>query len=84
MLAQIAKEAGVTHYVWSSAPNIEKRTLGQLNVPHFTGKAKVNKVIRSLGFPYWTIVMPSFFYQNWATTLAPQKGSLLNNRNMTL
>ncbi|CAI5990416.1 unnamed protein product [Closterium sp. NIES-65] len=36
-----ARGAGVQHMVWSTLPHVHRLSKGQLNVPHFTNKAKV-------------------------------------------
>ena len=68
-----AKHAGVKHFVWSTLPDVEAISGGKLHVPHFTGKAKVNRVVKEAGFPNHTFVIAPFYYQNLIGVLAPQK-----------
>jgi uncharacterized protein YbjT (DUF2867 family) len=67
-----AKEAGVKHLIWSTLPNVETISGGNFNVPHFTGKAKVDRVVRDADFVNYTFVIAPFFYQNLAGAVAPQ------------
>jgi uncharacterized protein YbjT (DUF2867 family) len=68
-----AKDAGVKHLIWSTLPDVEAISGGKLHVPHFTGKAKVDRIVKEAGFPHHTFVIAPFFYQNLLGTLAPQK-----------
>jgi uncharacterized protein YbjT (DUF2867 family) len=68
-----AKDAGVKHVVWSSLPDVEAISGGKLHVPHFTGKAKVNRIVKEAGFANHTFVIAPFYYQNLLGVLAPQK-----------
>ncbi len=68
-----AKEAGVKHFVWSTLPDVEAISGGKLHVPHFTGKAKIDRIVRDAGFAHHTFVIAPFFYQNLVGLLAPQK-----------
>jgi len=68
-----AKDAGVKHFVWSTLPNVEAISGGRFDVPHFTGKAKVDRVVAEARFANHTFVIAPFFYQNLAGALAPQK-----------
>jgi len=72
-MAQIAKEVGVRHFVWSTLPNVNEISGGRYDVPHFTDKAKVNRFVQQLGFQYSTFVMPAFYYQNFGTFFAPKR-----------
>src|SRR3954464_6828951 len=68
-----AKDAGVKHFVWSTLPDVEAISGGQFDVPHFTGKAKVDRIVKEAGFAHHTFVIAPFFYQNLVGPLAPQK-----------
>ena len=68
-----AKDAGVKHLIWSTLPDVEAISGGKLDVPHFTGKAKIDRVVKEAGFAYHTFVIAPFFYQNLVGALAPQK-----------
>jgi uncharacterized protein YbjT (DUF2867 family) len=68
-----AKEAGVKHFVWSTLPDVEAISGGKLHVPHFTGKAKVDRIVKDAGFAHHTFVIAPFFYQNLVGVSAPQK-----------
>jgi uncharacterized protein YbjT (DUF2867 family) len=68
-----AKDAGVQHFIWSTLPNVETISRGKLDVPHFTGKAKSDRIVREAGFAHHTFVIAPFFYQNLLGVMAPQK-----------
>ena len=68
-----AKEAGVKHFIWSTLPDVETISGGKLHVPHFTGKAKVDRIVKEAGFAHHTFVIAPFFYQNLVGLMAPQK-----------
>jgi uncharacterized protein YbjT (DUF2867 family) len=68
-----AKDAGVKHLVWSTLPDVEAISKGKLHVPHFTGKAKVDRVVKEAGFANHTFVIAPFYYQNLVGPLAPQR-----------
>jgi uncharacterized protein YbjT (DUF2867 family) len=70
---RVAKDAGVEHLVWSTLPNVEAISGGKFDVPHFTGKAKVDPIVKAAGFASHTFVIPPFYYQNLVGALAPQK-----------
>src|SRR5882672_4315082 len=59
-----AKDSGVEHLIWSTLPDVEAISGGKLNVPHFTGKAKVDRIVKDAGFPNHTFVIAPFYYQN--------------------
>lgn len=68
-----AKDAGAQHFIWSTLPNVETISHGKLDVPHFTNKAKIDRIVREAGFAYHTFVIAPFFYQNLLGAMAPQK-----------
>ncbi len=68
-----AKEAGVKHFIWSTLPDVEAISHGKLHVPHFTGKAKVDRIVEEAGFTNHTLVIAPFYYQSLIGVLAPQK-----------
>jgi uncharacterized protein YbjT (DUF2867 family) len=68
-----AKDAGVKHLIWSTLPNVEAISGGAFNVPHFTGKATVDQIVKDAGFAHHTFVVAPFYYENLFGALAPQK-----------
>ena len=68
-----AKDAGAKHLIWSTLPNVEAISGGKFDVPHFTGKAKVDRVVKDGGFENYTFVIAPFYYQNLAGALGPHK-----------
>jgi len=70
---RVAKDAGVKHFVWSTLPDVEAISRGKFHVPHFTGKANVDRVVKEAGFANHTFVVAPFYYQNLIGVLGPQK-----------
>src|SRR5436309_9522337 len=68
-----AKEAGVKHFIWSTLPDVEAISGGKFHVPHFTGKAKVDSIVKAAGVASHTFVIAPFYFQNLAGVLGPQK-----------
>jgi uncharacterized protein YbjT (DUF2867 family) len=68
-----AKDAGVKHFIWSTLPDVEAISGGNFDVPHFTGKAKIDQLVKDGGFENYTFVIAPFYYQNLAGVFAPQK-----------
>src|SRR6266404_5644647 len=68
-----AKDAGVKHFVWSTLPDVEAISGGKFHVPHFTDKAKVDRIVKEAGFANHTFVIAPFYYQNLIGVLAAQK-----------
>jgi uncharacterized protein YbjT (DUF2867 family) len=68
-----AKAAGVKHFIWSTLPDVKAISGGKFDVPHFTGKAKVDRVVTEAGFANHTFAIAPFYYQNLAGAMAPQQ-----------
>lgn len=68
-----AKDAGVKHFVWSTLPDVEAISGGKFDVPHFTGKAKIDRIVKEAGFPHHTFVIAPGYYQNFVGALAAHK-----------
>jgi uncharacterized protein YbjT (DUF2867 family) len=68
-----AKHAGVKHFVWSTLPDVEAISRGKFHVPHFTGKAKADRIVKEAGLANHTFVIAPFYYQNLIGVLAPHK-----------
>jgi uncharacterized protein YbjT (DUF2867 family) len=68
-----AKDASVKHFVWSTLPDVEAISGGRFDVPHFTGKAKIDRIVKEAGFPHHTFVIAPGYYQNFVGSLAPRK-----------
>jgi uncharacterized protein YbjT (DUF2867 family) len=60
--AQIAKEAGIKHFVYTSVASAHRET----GIPHFENKWRIEQTIKQLGFPSWTVIRPVFFMENLA------------------
>jgi len=60
-IAEIAKKAGVEHYVYTSVGSAHHNT----GIPHFDNKWRVEETLRGLGFPSHTIIRPVFFMDNF-------------------
>jgi len=69
---QAAKEAGISHFVWSTLPDVEQISNGKFKVPHFTGKAKADELVKNADFQYHTFVQPPFYFQNLTGTMSAQ------------
>jgi len=67
-----AKAAGIEHFIWSTLPHVESISKGEFDVPHFTGKAKVDEMVKNAEFKYSTFVQPPFYYQNLVGVSGPQ------------
>jgi uncharacterized protein YbjT (DUF2867 family) len=59
-IAALAREAGVSHYVYSSVGSAHRHT----GIPHFENKARIEDTVRSLAFPSHVILRPVFFMEN--------------------
>jgi uncharacterized protein YbjT (DUF2867 family) len=59
-IAELAKEAGVQHFVYTSVASADRET----GIPHFDSKFEVEKTLRALGFPSYVILRPVFFLEN--------------------
>jgi uncharacterized protein YbjT (DUF2867 family) len=70
---EAAKQAGVQHLIWSTLPNVSAISEDKIHVPHFTTKARVERVVREAGFAHHTFVIAPFYYQNLTGAMAPQK-----------
>ena len=60
-LAEVARRAGVQHYVYSSVASAHRRT----GIPHFENKWRIEQAVRKLGFPSYAILRPVFFMENF-------------------
>jgi uncharacterized protein YbjT (DUF2867 family) len=58
-----AKDAGVKHFVWSTLPNVEAISGGKFHVPHFTGKARIDRIVKETGFELHSFVIAPMYYQ---------------------
>src|SRR5258706_16446966 len=68
-----AKDAGVKHFVWSTLPNVEEISGGKFHVPHFTGKARIDSIVKAAGFASHTFVIAPFYFQNLTGAFGGQK-----------
>jgi uncharacterized protein YbjT (DUF2867 family) len=66
-----AKRAGVSHFVWSTLPDVETISGGKYEVAHFTSKAKVDILVRDAGFATHTFVEAPFYFENLIMNMPP-------------
>src|SRR5437660_11925414 len=52
-----AQDAEVKHFVWSTLHDVEAISGGKFDVPHLTGEAKVDQVVKDGGFENYTFVI---------------------------
>jgi uncharacterized protein YbjT (DUF2867 family) len=72
-LAELARRAGVQHYVYTSVGSAHLRT----GIPHFDNKARIEELVRSLKFPSHVILRPVFFMENLVSPWFLQGDKLL-------
>jgi len=72
-LVDAAKEAKITHFVWSTLPDTVTESKGKYKVPHFTHKSLVEQYAKTAGFPYHTYVAAPFYYSNFGAFFKPKK-----------
>jgi uncharacterized protein YbjT (DUF2867 family) len=60
-LAEIAKQRGVQHFVYTSVASAHRKT----GIPHFDNKSRIEETIRRLRFPSHVIIRPVFFMDNF-------------------
>ena len=71
-MADAARRAGVSHFVYTSVANADKNT----GIPHFDSKYEIEKHIQSIQLPY-TIVRPVSFMENWEYSRADIENGIL-------
>ena len=69
---QAAKDAGVNHFIWSTLSELERKCIGKFDVQLFTGKAKVDELIKVAVFENYTFVQPPFCFQNLTGMMGAQ------------
>src|SRR5687768_17904925 len=52
-----AKDAGAKHFVWSTLPDVEAISDGKFDARHFTGKARIDRIVQEAGFEHYTVVI---------------------------
>lgn len=68
-VADVAKEVGVQHLIFSTLLHVTETTKGRLShVPHFDGKAEVERHIRDSGVPC-SFYLPGYFMSNFKSML---------------
>jgi len=59
-LAELARKAGVRHFVYSSVASAHRQT----GIPHFDNKWRIEETVRMLRFPSHVVLRPVFFMEN--------------------
>ena len=71
-LVDAVAESGVRHFVFSTLPHVAAITGGELSVPHFDLKARLEQRTVALGIPA-TFVHVAFYYENFLGFLPPRR-----------
>lgn len=72
-LADAAKRARLSHFVYSSVASADRNT----GIPHFESKNRIEQHIRNTGLRY-TIFRPVFFMENWLGMRDQIRGGVLS------
>jgi uncharacterized protein YbjT (DUF2867 family) len=76
-VADITKDVGVQHLIFSSLLNVTETSKGRLtHVPHFDGKADIEQYIRDSGVPA-TFYLPGYFMSNLDMAIRPGQDGVL-------
>jgi uncharacterized protein YbjT (DUF2867 family) len=60
-LAELAKKAGVQHFVAASVASAHRST----GIPHFDNKWRIEETVRALNFPSHAVIRPVFYMENF-------------------
>ncbi|XP_018423532.1 PREDICTED: nmrA-like family domain-containing protein 1 [Nanorana parkeri] len=71
-IADLCKQLGLQHVVFSGLENVHKLTGGKLEVLHFDGKGEVEEYFRQIAVPM-TSVRLAFYFENFLSVCRPQK-----------
>ncbi|CAI9533665.1 unnamed protein product [Staurois parvus] len=71
-IADLCKQQGLQHVIYSGLENVHKLTGGKLEVLHFDSKGKVEEYFRQIKVPM-TSVRLAFYFENFYTLCRPQK-----------
>lgn len=82
-MAQAAKNAGVSHVVWSTLDDTREHIpldddrmptlMNHYKVPHFDAKAEADRYFTDAGVPT-TLLQTTFYWENLLGPMAPQRG----------
>lgn len=61
--AELARKMKIGHFVYSSVASAHRNT----GIPHFDNKWRIEEKIRSLEFPSYTILRPTWFFENFSS-----------------
>jgi uncharacterized protein YbjT (DUF2867 family) len=70
-LVDAVAASGIRHFVFSTLPYIDKITGGQIKVPHFDNKGRMEEYARQQGVAA-TFVHCAFYYQNFLSFFPPR------------
>jgi len=75
LMAQVAKEQGVSLFVYSSVYDAHKLSGGKFQIPHFRMKAEIEEYARSLATDSFKVAFycPGFYSSNFFTLFRPKQ-----------